>query len=129
MNYGNSDLSEWDGSGINPTTDTNGFWLESSLMISPIQQAKVLANIFEGKTNFSDQSVNLMKEIMQVEKNDDHTIYGKTGTGRNNAWFVGFFEKDNKNFYFATRLVGDEMHHVSGNSAKEITLHIVDQMN
>ena len=35
LNYGNKDISEWDGSDINPLPQLNGFWLESSLKISP----------------------------------------------------------------------------------------------
>lgn len=34
--YGNCDISEWEGSSINPYPELNGFWLASSLMISPI---------------------------------------------------------------------------------------------
>ncbi len=30
----------------------NGFWLESSLQISPKEQVQTMAKIFEGDTNF-----------------------------------------------------------------------------
>ena len=35
LSYGNCDVSEWAGSGINPLPDLNGFWLGASLKISP----------------------------------------------------------------------------------------------
>jgi bla regulator protein BlaR1 len=50
------DTSEWDGRGINSFPELNGFWLESMLKISPIEQVNVLAEIFDGKTDFSKQN-------------------------------------------------------------------------
>ncbi len=129
LKYGNCDLTEWKGSGINPTDDTNGFWLESSLKISPMQQVNVLSNIFEGKADFSTQNIDIMKEIMFTDIINNYNVYGKTGTGNNNAWFVGFFEDDKKIYYFATRLVGDDTQNVSGNIAKEITFNVIQQFN
>lgn len=46
IQYGNCDISEWNGSNINSLPELNGFWLESSLKISPIQQADMLDYVF-----------------------------------------------------------------------------------
>ena len=49
MNYGNRDISDWQGD-LNegePLTDLKGFWLESSLKISPKEQIQVLRRIME----------------------------------------------------------------------------------
>ena len=129
LKYGNCDISQWAGSKINPTDDTNGFWLESSLMISPMQQIDVLSDIFEGKTNFSTQHIGTIKEIMFTGTINNYNVYGKTGTGRDNAWFIGFFQDENKTYYFATRLVGDDSQNVNGQSAKEITFNIIQEFN
>lgn len=133
LKYGNCDISDWDGSGINPVPELNGFWLESTLEITPIEQVDVLAKIFEGKTDFSEKNIELLKEIMLVQDQDNATIYGKTGTGpkdetgnRDNGWFVGMFEKDDEQYYFAVHLT-EESPEVSGGKAKEIALNIIQE--
>jgi len=91
LGYGNCDISEWDGSGINPLDDLNGFWLESSLKISPIEQAMILADIFEGNTEYSGKNTSILKDIMQMDADIDNgmKIYGKTGSGLNGCvWFA-----------------------------------------
>ena len=129
LNYGNCDLTSWEGSSINPTPDTNGFWLESSLKISPIEQVEILANIFEGQTSFSTTNIELMKALMVADTVNDYCVYGKTGTGNCNGWYVGLFENDQKTYYFATRIIGNKTQNVSGNRAKEITLNMIQQIN
>ena len=39
-------VTEWNGSNANPLAELNGFWLESSLRISPFEQVQILAKIF-----------------------------------------------------------------------------------
>lgn len=133
LQYGNSDISEWEGSGINSSAELNGFWLESSLEISPKEQVKVLADIFNGKTDFSKQNIEILKEVMLIQQIGNASVYGKTGTGqnaktgnRNNGWFVGMFEDSKERYYFAIRLT-DESKEVSGPIAKEIALDIIDK--
>ena len=49
MNYGNRDISDWQGD-LNegePLAELKGFWLESSLKISPKEQIQVLRRIME----------------------------------------------------------------------------------
>lgn len=127
LQYGNCDISEWAGSGINPQKELNGFWLDSSLKISPLEQVKVISEIFEGNTSFSKENVDILKRIMLIETADDQKIYGKTGSGSDGkAWFVGFREKAGVKEYFAVYL-DDEAHKdsINGNAAKEIALKIL----
>ncbi len=63
MDYGNKDISEWEGSNINPYEELNGFWLNSSLKISPLQQVKVLKKIFDGQSIYSSQEIAKSGEI------------------------------------------------------------------
>ncbi len=50
-----------------------------------------------------------MKDLIIIEKNDDYTLSGKTGwsirNGNNNGWFVGYIEKGDKIYYFATNII------------------------
>ena len=133
LEYGNCDISEWEGSGINSAPELNGFWLESSLEISPKEQVNILVDIFNGNTDFSKQSIDILKEVMLTQKIGSVSVYGKTGTGQNastgnrdNAWFVGMFENSDERYYFAVHLT-DESKEVSGPIAKEIALNIINE--
>ena len=124
--YGNCDVSEWNGSNTNSIPELNGFWLDSSLKISPLEQVQILTRIFEGKNGFQEEDISVLKKIMVVNDGTQN-IYGKTGSGSNGeAWFVGFSEKNNERKYFAIYL-NDIMQKesVSGNIAKEIALKIM----
>lgn len=128
IHYGNCDISEWKGGNINSKPELNGFWLESSLKISPKEQVEVLSNIFNGKTDFSKESIEILKEIMLVDKNEHVSIYGKTGTGsKGNAWFVGMIEKESIKYLFAVKLNDAKSNEVSGQKAKEIALKIISK--
>lgn len=124
--YGNCDISQWNGSGINPEEELNGFWLDSSLRISPLEQVDVLSKIFEGNSIYSDESVAMLKDIMLVDDSGEQKVYGKTGSGSNGqAWFVGFTEKNQSREYFAIYLDdAAQQENISGNIAKEIALNI-----
>ena len=47
LNYGNCDISQWEGSGFNKNSLIDGFWLESSLLISPREQEGWFVGFFE----------------------------------------------------------------------------------
>lgn len=134
LDYGNSDISQWKGNGTNPLPELNGFWLDSSLEISPKEQVDILAKIFEGKTNFFERNINILKDVMLIQKDGYVTVYGKTGTGKSvgtgniaNGWFVGLFENINGRYYFAIRLTDEKEKGVRGPKAKEIALHIINE--
>ena len=113
-NYGNKDISDWKGD-LNtnePSYDLKGFWIESSLKISPKEQTQVISKIFADLQKANNQAViNEMKHVMLAYENTDQNlkIYGKTGYGVVNdepadAWFVGMYEVNGKTNYFALRL-------------------------
>lgn len=128
IQYGNCDISEWNGSGMNPLPDLNGFWLESSLKISPIQQITALNYIFGNENHFNIKSLDELKKIMYLAELDTGSLYGKTGSGTaGNAWFVGFVEQKDNRIYFAVYL--EDMQNkdiVSGNKAKETAISILN---
>lgn len=133
LQYGNKDISEWNGSSVNSLPELRGFWLGSSLKISPMEQVAILANIFEGKTAFAKDNIDILKDIMLAESNDMVKIYGKTGTGKdlatgknNNAWFVGMAETKDDVYYFAVRLDESDNQDLAGAKAKEIAFLLID---
>lgn len=130
LNYGNCDISCWEGSNINADKELNGFWLASSLEISPNEQIEVLKKIFDKNSPYSEENINTLKDIMYVENTNlkNISVYGKTGTGKDNiGWFVGFFEKENKKYYFAVRINDKTAKEVTGGVAKEILLNIISK--
>ena len=127
LNYGNADTSEWYGNGSNKLADLNGFWLNSSLKISPIEQVNVLQKILENESIYNQKHIKILKKIMRVDSSSKNNIFGKTGSGRNgNGWFVGFVEKENKFIYFAIFL-NDK--NTAGIDAKNIALNIIDDLS
>lgn len=133
LQYGNKDISEWNGSSVNSLPELSGFWLGSSLKISPMEQVAILANIFEGRTAFAKDKIDILKDIMLVESNDMVKIYGKTGTGKdlatgknNNAWFVGMAETKDDVYYFAIRLDESKSQDLVSAKAKEIAFSLIE---
>ncbi|MBD5393640.1 MAG: class D beta-lactamase [Lachnospiraceae bacterium] len=128
IQYGNCDISEWNGSEINSLPELNGFWLESSLEISPKQQVVILDYIFGRENNFNAENLEELKKIMYITELDNGSLYGKTGSGTGKAWFVGFIEESDRKIYFAVYL--EDMQNkdiVSGNKAKEIAISILSK--
>jgi bla regulator protein BlaR1 len=128
LHYGNGDISEWEGGNENKLQDLNGFWLNSSLKISPIEQVQILDKIFEGKSQFTDEQINILKSIMAFDDNKDCKIFGKTGFGTGGkAWYVGFSEENEGRVYFAVYLDDSKnKDSVSGDTARKIAVQIMN---
>jgi bla regulator protein BlaR1 len=126
LHYGNCDITEWGGSGINPSMELNGFWLESSLQISPVDQVHILRDIMEGETMYTESEVGILKSMMLLETRDSEKTYGKTASGTDGtAWFVGFVEREGTNIYIAVYLDDDTSGDVNGRIAQEIAFRIL----
>ncbi|MBU9726173.1 penicillin-binding transpeptidase domain-containing protein [Diplocloster modestus] len=133
--YGNCDINQWKGDGtVNGGAEQlNGFWLESSLEISAREQTEVLARIFDGNTEFQEEHISMLRQMMKTEDEDacDIQIYGKTGTGRNanhaNAWYVGMTANGEETNYFAVRLVAAKDSWITGTDAKDIAVRIIHE--
>ena len=90
----------------------------------------MLARIFEGQSIYSDENISTLKEIMLVEDSGIQKIYGKTGSGSDQAWFVGFSEENNEKIYFAIFLDDNtQSETITGNTAKEIAIEILNQQH
>lgn len=136
LQYGNRDISDWEGC-LNLDNDNRaltGFWIESSLMISPKEQTEVMERIFGESTAYTDKTLNELKQVMLVtEQNDmDVSIYGKTGLGTvggivADAWFVGFADGPGRRIYYCVYLGRTDGMDVSSTIAKEIAIRIVSE--
>lgn len=134
LQYGNCDISDWEGrlNTNNSNPALTGFWLESSLLISPMEQTEVMERIFGNYTNYSEETINQLKQVMLLEEpvNDNISIYGKTGMGKSqgivvDSWFTGFADTVDKRIYFCVYLGESNHKDVSSTLAKEIAITIV----
>ena len=96
---------------IGTTEDIDQFWLQGTLQITPQQQVQFLRRLYENDLPFSEQTLNLVKEIMIYEQTPDYTIRAKTGwfgygneSLQNIGWFVGYVETGNNAYFFATNI-------------------------
>lgn len=132
LEYGNCDISEWEGNkDINEDRSLNGYWLESSLEISPKEQTEVLEKIFGKSSAFDYENIQCLKNAMLIEQNKaEFDIYGKTGTGKINgktvdSWFTGFVNAEGENIYFAVYLDAANTGDISGETAENIAVDII----
>lgn len=134
LQYGNCDISDWKGK-LNTNNNNRaltGFWIESSLMISPKEQVEVMERIFGEDSEYSPKTQKELKRVMLVSKQEktNISIYGKTGMGKADgtvvdAWFTGFVEGKEGNMYFCVHLGRTDDMNVSSTLAKKIAIQIV----
>ena len=121
IGYGNQQTSN----------NTDLYWTDFSLKISPIEQVGLLKKFYHNTFGFSDKNINAVKNAILIASTSDGTLSGKTGTGRvdgqdTNGWFIGYIEKSGQVYYFATNIQGSS--NTTGSMATEISLSILSDM-
>jgi beta-lactamase class D len=96
FDYGNKDL----------TGQRNRFWLAGLLRISANQQIEFLSMFYNYNLPISRQYVDIVKNILVLEKSDSYKLSGKAGGGMLNdndyiMWLVGYVEKAHNTYYYA----------------------------
>lgn len=133
LQYGNCDISDWEGQ-LNTNNNNRaltGFWIESSLKISAVEQVQVLARIFDGDSDYKPENLQQLRQVMLVTENElKQPIYGKTGMGKMagvvvDSWFTGFTTVHGENVYFCIHLGETDNANVSSAKAKEIAIKII----
>lgn len=134
LQYGNCDISDWEGQ-LNTNNNNRiltGFWIESSLKISPKEQVEVMERIFGKNSIYSEETRKELKKVMLVTEQNkmNYFIYGKTGMGKAqgtvvDAWFTGFAEKAQGTIYFCVYLGRTDNKNVSSTAAKEIAIQLI----
>lgn len=134
LQYGNCDISDWEGrlNTNNQNPALTGFWIESSLLISPKEQTEVMERIFGEHENNSEETQNRLKQVMLLSEQNESgiLIYGKTGMGKAygivvDSWFTGFADAPEKRIYFCVYLGETNNAEVSSAKAREIAVNIV----
>ncbi|MFZ1729066.1 MAG: class D beta-lactamase [Bacteroidota bacterium] len=108
VGYGNADIS----GGI------DRFWLDGALRISSEEQAAFLRKLWKETLPFSPEVQRTVKDLMLLEKTDDYTIRGKTGTAIRSeimiGWLVGFLERGDKVYIYALNVEAPDNGDMSG---------------
>lgn len=137
LHYGNCDISDWEGrlNNNNSNRALTGFWIESSLKISPKEQVEVLDRIFGEQSVYSQETQNNLEKVMLLSEQQDRDIvfYGKTGLGKSHgivvdAWFTGFADMTGGRKYFCVYLGETDGKNVSSTKAKEIAIELVSDL-
>ena len=132
--YGNCDISDWKGeqNTNNSNRALTGFWIESSLKISPKEQTEVMERIFGENSTYSEETIEILKEFMRLpeEYGTDIPVYGKTGMGKTDgitvdAWFTGFAETSEEPVYFCVYLGQSEERDATSAAARDIAVQII----
>jgi bla regulator protein BlaR1 len=126
LGFGNRDIS----GGIDQ------FWQQSSLAISPREWADILARIRTYDVPFSRRSVDILRKMIRLDEKGGAVLYGKTGSGTDHpgfyfgpgarsvsGWFVGFVEKGDRAWCFASHVAANDG--ATGMKAREIALAIL----
>lgn len=84
------------------------FWLDGPLQITPKQEIEFLQRLERNALPFSERTLDLVKDIMIVERTPAYTLRGKTGwitsVTPNIGWFVGYLQQNNNTYFFATNI-------------------------
>lgn len=101
LDYGNQDIS----GGI------DNFWLNGGLKISADEQVEFLKKLYAEQFPISRRAIQIVKEILVLEKTPAYTLSAKTGggsiaEGKYIGWFVGYLETKDNVYFFALNLEG-----------------------
>jgi beta-lactamase class D len=93
---------------IGTDKEIDRFWLQGPLQITPKQEIEFLQRLERNDLPFSEPTLDLVKDIMIVERTPAYTLRGKTGwinsVTPNIGWFVGYLQQNNNVYFFATNL-------------------------
>jgi beta-lactamase class D len=93
------------GNGLAGTVDTS-FWLCGDLRISAEQQIGFLERLVTKTLGFKEATYAATKDLMKDQEEPGAVVYAKTGWVDQVGWYVGYVEKKEGCWLFATRLEG-----------------------
>ncbi len=112
--------------------DASSYWMNSSLKISAIEQVEILKKFYYNKFHFLPEHIKAVKNSICLYSNNDASLYGKTGTlevrhQNTSGWFIGFIEKSDHVYFFATNIESER--NTTGPIASELTLSILSNLH
>lgn len=103
FDYGNRKVGE-DG-------EPGRFWVDGPLEITAVEQTTFLAALARADLPVEVEHQEALREMLEIERGGDHTLYGRTGLGAEAdsvpGWWVGWVENGDDLHTFALRLDED----------------------
>ena len=91
------------------SSNIDRFWLEGESQINQWGQIDFLRRFFYQELPISERTYGLMRDLMLIDQSPDYRLSGKTGwairDGQNSGWFVGYLERGEAVYFFATRVI------------------------
>ncbi|OJJ17946.1 hypothetical protein BKI52_29255 [marine bacterium AO1-C] len=88
------------------STSYDRFWVVGDSRITPFEQIDFLIRFHEKKLPISARTDKIAKRMMVRKQTDQYVLRAKTGLsnpeGKLNGWFVGYVEKGDKLYFFAS---------------------------
>ena len=121
IQYGNQNISG----------EISSYWLDSSLKISPVEQAELLSRFYSNDFHFSPENIQAVKDALLLFDSDDVSLYGKTGTSKVNGqdtagWFIGYVEIEDSVYIFVTNIQSEK--DANGSHAAQITFSALENL-
>ena len=106
------------------------FWNFGELRVSPIEQLKLLVNLYRNELYFENKHQELVKELMIEKQTPNFILRSKTGWCYDKTdigWYIGYIELKDNVIFFATRLEKELSDELKGFSKlrKSIAIDII----
>lgn len=110
------------------------FWLSGDLRITPRQQIEFMLRLYQGDLPFRPEVIRTVKDIALMEETETYKLRAKTGLAvvgdqENTGWWVGWVEKDDNVYFFATLLLAQHPDDTFIPKRISVTREILSQMN
>ena len=106
------------------------FWLQGDIRITMEEQVDFLKRLYKNELPFSQRTLDIVKDIMILEKTDNYILRGKTGWAArvepNIGWFVGYLETNGNVYFFVNNI--DILDEDDNAGRKKITLEVLEQL-
>jgi beta-lactamase class D len=124
IHYGNEDAGG---------SRQNAFWLDGNLRISQEQQIDFLRKLYHEQLPVSKRSMAIVRKILKEEETEEYILSGKTGWNnelhnRDIGWYVGYLEKSESVYFFATNIESQKALDNFGEARKAITINILKEL-
>ena len=108
------------------------FWLAGELKISAFQQVEFMRKFYNYELNVSKESVDMVKDMIILEKAGNYQLSGKTGGTEISdkeyiMWLVGYLELDNDVYFYAMNFTTDDFSKTK-NARYDITRSILSSI-
>lgn len=121
-NYGNGNI----------TGGIDGFWLWGKFRVTPNAQIEFLRKLHDGKLPFSKRSMDIVKEIMIVKDTIGTVVRAKTGTGKQDqkyvGWYLGYVTTKDNVYYFSNCIQSTDRNPDFGSARFDIVTAIFDEL-